>query len=152
MFGILYFDLSEYLLYERSKSNITKSIEIYVRVFRLMQDVAILYTYNGATLVKRICYICTLSGMAKQALPHLESLRSVFKPDIIPKSCDEYLVLCSEKQTSTLLECVDIIKNIVVIKVKEKMKYYEELGGISNIYKVIYEDNVGELNKINSSF
>ena len=115
-----------------------------------MQQANTLHTYNGAALIKRICEVYTLSGMGQQALKQLEYLQSVFKPDIIPHSYDEYIALCDKNETSTLLEYADILKIIAVIKASENMNYNKEVKEIRNIYNVLYENNAEELEKINS--
>ena len=150
MLGILYSNLGEYLLYESPKTNIPKTIAAYNKAFGFMQQADTLHTYDGAILVKRICEVYTLSGMGQQALKQLEYLQSVFKPDTIPQSYDEYIALCDRNENSTLLEYADILKTIAVIKASEDMNYNKEVKEIRTIYNAVYESASEELAQINT--
>ena len=115
-----------------------------------MQQADTLHTYDGAVLVKRICEVYTPSGMGQQALKQLEYLQSVFKPDTIPQSYDEYIALCDRNKNSTLLEYADILKTIAVIKASEDMNYNKEVKEIRTIYNAVYESASEELAQINT--
>ena len=151
MLGILYSNLGEYLLYESPKTNIPQTIAAYNKAFGLMQQADTLHSYDGAVLVKRICEVYTLSGMEQQALKQLEYLQTIFKPDTIPQSYEEYIALCNRNENPTLLEYTDIVKTIAVIKASEDMNYNKEVKEIRNIYNVICKDNFTEIEQMLTS-